>query len=306
VLKADSNAKSVYVHRLRYDTATRRLEIDSKLIEVDDSIEEDPAVAAIVRDWRDKAFAAFKKDGIDPEKTVATLPEMMDGRESAVRYGSTNLTRELNAAMMDAFPGADASIFNSGSIRIDDTLGPGPITQYDVLRVLPYRGDLFLTSMKGAMLAKILAAGSEDSRRGQGSWLQAAGVDVAADGAWTVGGRPINPNADYRVVVNDYLLNGNERGLEWIKPETSGITVLPGAPKEFRRAVIERLQKGFSMATPAIDWPACRSSETIRTAPALAAAATISASQKPIFAASSISYAEARSAGAGPSMHHAA
>ena len=233
VLKADSNAKSVYVHRLRYDTATRRLDIDSTLVEVDDSIQEDPAVAAIVRDWRDKAFAAFRKDGIDPEKTVATLTEMLDGRESAVRYGSTNLTRELNAAMIDAFPGADASIFNSGSIRIDDTLGPGPITQYDVLRVLPYRGDLFLTSMKGAVLAKILAAGSDASRRGQGSWLQAAGVDPGT----------IDPNRDYRVVINDYLLNGNERGLEWIKPETSGITVLPDAPQEFRQAVIRRLGK---------------------------------------------------------------
>ncbi|MEX2270711.1 MAG: bifunctional metallophosphatase/5'-nucleotidase [Vicinamibacterales bacterium] len=231
VLKADSNAKSVYVHLLRYDTQTSRLSIDSKLIEVDDSIPEDPEVAAAARAWVDKAFAAFRKDGIDPDKTVTTLTEMLEGREAAVRNGSTNLTRVLNAAMIDAFAGADASIYNSGSIRIDDTLGPGPITQYDVLRVLPYRGDLLLTSMKGSLLAKILAAGSEDSRRGQGGGLQSAGVDP----------KTIDPNRDYRVVINDYLLNGNERGLEWIKPETSGIKVLPDAPKEFRQAVIERL-----------------------------------------------------------------
>ena len=230
VLKADSNAKSVYVHRLRYDTAARRLDIDSTLIDVSDSIPEDPAVATAAQAWVDKAFAAFRKDGIDPEKTVTTLTEMMEGREAYIRTGSTNLTRELNAAMIDAFPGAEVSIFNSGSIRIDDTLGPGPITQYDVLRVLPYRGDLFLTSVKGSVLEKIVTAGRDPSRRGQGSWLQVAGIDG-----------PINPNRDYRVVINDYLLNGNERGLEWIKPETSGITVLPDAPKEFRQAVIRRL-----------------------------------------------------------------
>lgn len=237
VLKADSNAKSAYVHRLRYDTQSRRLQVDSKLVEIDDSIPEDAEVAAAARAWVDKAFAAFRKDGIDPDKIVTTLAEMFEGREAEVRTGSTNLTRELNAAMIDAFPGADASIFNSGSIRIDDTLGPGPITQYDVLRVLPYRGDLFLTSMKGAVLAKILAAGSEPSRRGQGSWLQSAGIDP----------KSIDPNRDYRVVINDYLLNGNERGLEWIKPETSGIKVLPDAPQEFRQSVIRRLARARAM-----------------------------------------------------------
>jgi 5'-nucleotidase len=241
VLKADSNAKSAYVHRLRYDTQTRRLSVDSKLIEIDDSIPEDPDVKAAAQAWVEKAFAAFRKDGIDPDKIVTTLTGILEGREAAVRTGSTNLTRELNAAMIDAFPGAEASIFNSGSIRIDDTLGPGPITQYDVLRVLPYRGDLFLTTIKGEVLTKILAAGADPSRRGQGSWLQSAGVDP----------KTIDPNRDYRVVINDFLLNGNERGLEWIKPETSGIKVMPGAPQEFRQAVIRRLGKAPAAMRPA-------------------------------------------------------
>jgi 5'-nucleotidase / UDP-sugar diphosphatase len=230
VLKADSNAKSAYVHRLRYNPQTRRLDVDSELIEIDDSIPEDPEVAAAARAWVEKAFAAFKRDGIEPDKVVTTLTEMMEGRETYTRTGSTNLTREINQALIDAFAGAEVSIYNSGSIRIDDTLGPGPITQYDVLRVLPYRGDLFLTTMKGSMLEKIASAGREPSRRGAGSWLQIAGITG-----------PIDPNRDYRVVINDYLLNGSERGLEWIKPEMSGITVMPDPSKEFRQTVIARL-----------------------------------------------------------------
>ena len=35
---------------------------------------------------------------------------------------------------------AEAAFFNAGSIRIDDVLAPGPITQYDVIRVLPFGG----------------------------------------------------------------------------------------------------------------------------------------------------------------------
>jgi len=207
------------------------------------AIPEDPDVAAAAAAWRDKGFVAFKAGGIDPEKTVTTLTEMLDGRETYIRSSSTNLTRLLNTAMIETFPGAQVSIFNSGSIRIDDTLGPGPITQYDVLRVLPYPGGLYLTTVKGSVLEKILAAGQDASRRGAGSWLQAGGAEQAADGSWAVGGKSIDPDADYRMVMNDYLLNGNERGLEWIKPETSGIVVMPDAPVDFRVAVIGSLQR---------------------------------------------------------------
>jgi 5'-nucleotidase/UDP-sugar diphosphatase len=166
-------------------------------------------VAAAATAWRDKGFAAFKSAGIDPEKAVTTLAEMLDGREAFIRSGSTNMTAMLNAAMLAAFPGAQVSIFNSGSIRIDDTLGPGSISQYDVLRVLPYPGNLFVTTMKGSVLARILTAGRDSSRRGSGAWLQAGGATQGSDGNWTIGGQAIDLAADYRVVMNDYLLNGN-------------------------------------------------------------------------------------------------
>ena len=243
VLKADSNAKSTYVHRLSYDTATKQLTVDSDLIEIDERITEDPEVGAVVTAWRDKAFAAFRKDGVDPDKTVTTLADALDGRESAIRTGSTNMTMMIAAAMMAPFAGAQGSIFNSGSIRIDDTLGPGPITQYDVLRVLPYKGELQLTLVKGSMLTRILTAGRSDARRGSGGFLQFAGIEAGAGGAWTIGGAAIDPNADYRIVINDYLLNGLENGLEFIKPETSGIKVLPDTPVDVRAAVIRYLQK---------------------------------------------------------------
>jgi 5'-nucleotidase len=89
----------------------------------------------------------------------------------------------------------------------------------------------------------MLTEGRDRSRRNTGAWLQAGGAEQAEDGSWTVAGRAIDPDADYAVVINDYVLNGNERGLEWIKPETSGIKVEPNAPVDFRVAVIQHLQK---------------------------------------------------------------
>ena len=244
IVKADANAKAVYVHRLRYDADTRRLDIDSRLQTITAEITGDPTVEGAVRQWRDRAFAAFRAEGLDPEKTVATLKDALDGREGSVRNGRTNLTDVIAKAMMDAFPGADAAIFNSGSIRLDDMLPPGPMTQYDVLRVLQFPGTLSAATIKGAMLERIMNVGRDQRHRNTGGYLQAVGIEEGAGGlSWTVGGKPLDNTRTYWVVMNDYLLNGREAGLAFIGQHGSDIVVLPDPPKEFRHAVIERLEK---------------------------------------------------------------
>lgn len=52
--------------------------------------------------------------------------------------------------------------------------------------------------------------------------------------------------------------------------------------------VTRQVENGFSIRTPAMILPGLRSSDRIRAAPALRAAATISASQKPMPASSSM------------------
>jgi 5'-nucleotidase len=245
VVKADANAKSVYVHRLRYDADTGHLDIDSQLRTITPEIPGDPGVEALVRRWRDEAFQAFAADGLDPERTVATLATELDGREGTVRSGRTNLTHLIAQAMMDAFPGAEAAIFNSGSIRLDDTLPPGPMTQYDVLRVLPFPGDLQLVRISGAMLQRIMDVGRDEQHVNTGGYLQTAGIEPAGGGAsaWIVGGQPLDDRRSYRVVMNNYLLEGREAGLDFIGRHGSDIVVTPEPARELRRAVIDRLER---------------------------------------------------------------
>src|SRR5439155_9277108 len=44
IVKADANAKSVYIHRLRYDASAKRVDIDSELKTIGADTAEDPAV----------------------------------------------------------------------------------------------------------------------------------------------------------------------------------------------------------------------------------------------------------------------
>jgi len=235
IAKADANAKSVYIHRLRYDTGTRKLSIDSEWKAINADIPDDPGVKAVVDRWRDAAFTAFRADGFDPPKQVTVLPVPLDGREETTRTGSTNLTDLISSAMLEAFPHTDAAIFNSGSIRIDDQLPAAPLTQYDVLRILPYPGDIMVARVSGAMLARIISVGHDAAHTGSGAYLQAGGLGRATP----------DPKRSYRVVMNDFLLSGKETGLDFVGQRGPAIQIEPDLPKELRHVVIARLARGL-------------------------------------------------------------
>jgi 5'-nucleotidase len=239
ILKADANARSAYVHELTYDTAHNRLSVNSRLVHITDQLAEDPDVAKVAKDWTDKAFAAFRANGFDPEAVVATAPETLNGKEAAIRNHSTNLTDAIAAAFLNTFPRADAAIYNSGSIRIDDDLPAGPIRQYDILRVLPFGGLTTLAEMKGDLLSKVLDVGQ--SNHGSGGFLLTANIS-GGPGAWTVQGKPIEANKTYKIAMSDFLLTGGERNLEFLTKNNPGVGQVTSG-KDLRFAVIQEFQK---------------------------------------------------------------
>lgn len=242
ILKADSNVRTVDVVDLRYEPATGRLTVDADLVPVTEAIPEDPETAAEVQRWQDLAFAAFRKDGFEPAERVAEIPEPLDGRASVVRNQADDLTALIADSMLHAAPGADASVFNSGSIRIDDVLPAGPVTQYDVLRILPFGGEVVEVEMAGGLLRKVLDQGV--ANRGEGGFLQHAGISQADDGSWSVAGAPLSPARTYRIALNDFLLTGRERGLGYLMPGHPDLQVL-GERGDVRQVLIAELKKRY-------------------------------------------------------------
>ena len=120
ILKADANARTVYVHRLAYDTAHKSLTVDSRLVIVSDEIPEDPEVAQVVSSWENKGFAGFRQQGFEPTETVAVSTVALDGREASVRNHATTLTNLLARAFQAEAQGSELGVYNSGSIRIDE------------------------------------------------------------------------------------------------------------------------------------------------------------------------------------------
>ncbi|HVT44063.1 MAG TPA: 5'-nucleotidase, partial [Thermoanaerobaculia bacterium] len=238
ITKADANGKTAFIHRIRYDTETKQLRIESVLEVVDGAIEEDSATAAVVDRWIDLAWRGFREAGFDAARPIATIPVALDGT-AVVNNRPTNLTELIAAAMAREVPQGDLVVFNAGSIRIDDHLAPGVLTEYDVLRTLPFGGLILSVGMKGDLLERVLDQGM--ANRGSGGFLQTRNVE-RRDGSWWIGPERLSPDRVYTVAIADFLMTGRERGLSFLTRDHPSVVSVE-AKGDVRKAVIAELQR---------------------------------------------------------------
>ncbi len=249
ITKAHSNARSAYVTTIRVNKKTGRVKINPELRTINETIAVDSAADAVVQKWISIANKSFSASGFEAGKVVLSKGEPLEGRETEIRHRSTNLTRLVVAAMESAAPLADVALLNSGSIRVDDILQL-PVSQYDVLRSLPFGGALREADMKGSLLQQVLTAGR--GNKGTGGFLQYSQIVSfdPATGNWLHKGSPILPEKTYRVVMSDYLLSGRETNLTFLTPTNAAIVkVYEGekdpaqATADIRLAIVRYLQK---------------------------------------------------------------
>ena len=241
IVKADANVRSLAIVTLAFGAPGSRPGVSSRLQPVDDTIASDPAVEAVAKVWVERAFAGFSRQGFAPEALVAVSTEPLDGREGTVRNRTGRLTDLVAAAIAREGGNVDVAIFNSGSIRIDDVLPPGPITEYDVIRVLPFGGKILRAGFDGDLLVRVLETGMNNE--GNGGFLQTWGVR-REKGTWLVQGKPVDPERRYTVAILDFLLTGRETNLGFLartNPQVHDVTEL----RDVRRAVIEELARTY-------------------------------------------------------------
>jgi 2',3'-cyclic-nucleotide 2'-phosphodiesterase (5'-nucleotidase family) len=175
-----------------------------------------------VAKWTRIAEKSYASIGFNPKKLVLTSGTPFDGRETEIRRHPTNLTNMIVSSIESATPLADIAIINSGSIRVDDILQM-PVTQYDILRSLPFGGGISEVDMKGNLLTRVL----EDGRKnvGIGGFLHYS-TSVKYDSItknWLFKTGPIDAEKSYRVAITDFLLTGGEANMDYLKPDNPGI-----------------------------------------------------------------------------------
>lgn len=217
------------------------------LNDIDEVTSLEPGTAKEVQLWVEKAERGFRADGFVPQQAIATTNIALDGLNSSVRNHATNLTALIALAMLQEVERADLAIFNSGSIQINNYIPPGLITQYDIIRIFPFGGKVLAVEMNGSVLERVLEQGR--ANRGTSGYLQTVNVSLKPNfTTWLIRGEPLDPSRNYRVAINDFLLSGKEKGLEFLNFNQKGVRLL-AQKRDIRFAVIEQLKGSSAKST---------------------------------------------------------
>ena len=131
--------------------------------------------------------------------------------------------------MQEAAPEADVVLLNAGSIRVDDIIAM-PVTQYDIIRAMPFGGGIQEVDMNGKLLKQILDQGEKN--KGIGGYLlynEQVKLD-AQKNEWSLKSAPIGDETIYRVALSDFLVSGLESNLEFLNKENPGIIKVYDVP----------------------------------------------------------------------------
>ena len=153
------------------------------------------------------------------QKVVAEAAEPIDGDRDSCRARECQMGNLVADAMLDrvADQGIQVAIANGGGLRA--SIDAGQITMGEVLTVLPFQNTLSTFQVTGATLKEALENGVSQIDEGGGRFPQVAGMTFSVDPSAETGARvsdvmigdaPLDPEARYGVVSNNYVRNGGD------------------------------------------------------------------------------------------------
>ena len=198
--------RGLYLGRLDLAVTDGRAQVlGYRLVPIDATVPEDPAVAAEVQ----RLMGMLEKEiDVPVGRLAADLDasrEVIRRQESAFGNLVSDLARELT--------GSDVALFNGGGFRA--SIPAGEVRMKHVYQTFPFANELVTGALTGAQLQEALdRSASLDPADNPGGFLQVSGLRYAIrDGRAvevTIGGAPLDPQAKYRAVMPDFLAAGGD------------------------------------------------------------------------------------------------
>lgn len=183
-------------------------------------IRPEPAILARVRDYKgqldQELSAQIGKTSVD-----------LDTRATTLRTGETAIGNIVADALRENLH-AHAALMNGGSIRGGGVIPAGSaLTKGDIMKLLPFGSTGVLLKVKGWDVLAALENGVSEVENAAGRFPQISGMAFVYDPkakagsrvrSVTIDGKPLDPNAYYKLATNDYVARGAD-----------GYTALAGA-----------------------------------------------------------------------------
>ncbi|AIB14202.1 5'-nucleotidase (plasmid) [Azospirillum argentinense] len=150
---------------------------------------------------------------------VGRLDAAIDTRREAVRASENAFANTVADSLREAME-ADVALINGGSFRGDRAYAAGTVwTRRDIQTEFPFHDTAVLIEVTGQQLRDALEFGFSGIGQLQGRFPHLSNARVTVDAsrppgqrvvALTVGGKPVEPMARFRLATGSYLANGGD------------------------------------------------------------------------------------------------
>ena len=212
IVQAYAYGKFLGELNVTFDDDGKVIEAVGEPVLLDVAVSEDEPTRARI------AEAAVPLDEVRSRVVAETAEPIIGDREvcRAQECSMGNLVADAMLARV-ADQGIQIAIANSGGLRA--SIDAGEVTMGEVLTVLPFQNTLSTFFVSGQTVLDALENGASQIEEAAGRFPQVAGITLAIDPAAEPGSRvsevmvdgaPIDPDARYGLVSNNYVRNGGD------------------------------------------------------------------------------------------------
>ena len=198
------------------------VEYNWSIIPITADIPEDAQALAIISDYPISVDTSV----------IGYIKEDINTRRESTRTMRSSAGELFCRAMLEQFPDARAAMINSGAIRGNKIYPAGPVTMAMIEEMHPFHNTIVLVEVSGEMLKRIFERSVSALPRSAGFFLQTIGIEYEIDlkgrpfhldkertkveywgdriKSLKLNGETVQPENDYRVVLNNYILNGGD------------------------------------------------------------------------------------------------
>jgi len=172
--------------QIRFDTQNDQLLDIQFEVKFNEAGNEDPGIAAIVEGWQ----AQFED----------LLGEVIAWSDSVIDHRTQGFRQAVIDSWLISDPSADFAITNIGGLRTP--LPAGEITLDDLVNLMPFENNIYAVDIPGRVVVEAIEVGGRPI---------VAGL-VRQDDSWVISGtgEPIDPDGQYRVLINSFMYAGGD------------------------------------------------------------------------------------------------
>jgi 2',3'-cyclic-nucleotide 2'-phosphodiesterase (5'-nucleotidase family) len=167
---------------------------------INDAGQKDSSSLVLLKPYSDKVNSTMNE-------VVGTVDVSLDKKPVECTLGNFMVDAFLAMAKEKYKTNVDVALVNFGGIRLNQ-LPVGNVTNGKIFELMPFDNLLILQKIKGSVLQQLC-----DLTAAKGGW-PVAGMTMQIKNSKainiTVGGKPLNPDAEYTIANSDFIANGGD------------------------------------------------------------------------------------------------